>query len=267
MTTDARKAENAKKRAELFAKLREHLATEFAANGDTPHVAPTDPEAPIASAAGPSDLNPGLQAVPETWDGERLCCYTCALGDLAELLPRVERRPFVGTGAEAVSGAPLPLLGLPRAENPYYDLIVRRPHDPSEFEIPVGIVSKRYHLVQHSELLDAVVEGLQAKSLPWEELLTEVRITDLGSRLHFTVHLPDTYRAVIGEDMLDLTIECLNSVDRSWAFRVVMGWMWKWDVRWQCHCFDAQAACRVTAGRRCPLADREGVRGSSDRFG
>ena len=51
-------------------------------------------------------------------------------------------------------------------------------------------------------------------------------ITELGSRLHFTIHLPETYGAAIkDDDILDLTIECLNSVDRSWAFRVVMGWM------------------------------------------
>ncbi len=68
-------------------------------------------------------------------------------------------------------------------------------------------------LVQHSELLDCVVAGLKAKKLPWEELPTEVRITELGSRLHFTIHLPETYGAAIkDDDILDLTIECLNSV-------------------------------------------------------
>jgi hypothetical protein len=91
--------------------------------------------------------------------------------------------------------------------------------------MPLGIVSKRYRLVQHADLVDGVVAGLKSARLPWESLSTDVRITGLGSRLHFTVHLPETFRAPVGDDSLDLTIECLNSVDRSWAFRVGMGWI------------------------------------------
>jgi hypothetical protein len=113
----------------------------------------------------------------------------------------------------------------PPVENPYYDLIVRLPDQHLAAEVPVGIVSKRYHLVQHAELVDGVVAGLKTAKLPWESLPTDVRITDLGSRLHFTVHLPERFRAAIGHDDLDLTIECLNSVERSWAFRVGMGWI------------------------------------------
>jgi hypothetical protein len=109
--------------------------------------------------------------------------------------------------------------------NPYYDVIVRRPDTAVSYEVPLGVVSKRYRLVQHGELLDGVIQGLRSARVAWESLETDVRVTDLGSRLHFTVHLPEAFRAPIEEDQLDLTIECLNSVDRSWAFRVGMGWI------------------------------------------
>jgi hypothetical protein len=133
----------------------------------------------------------------------------------------------------------------PPVENPYYDLIVRLPDQHLATEMPLGIVSKRYRLVQHADLVDGVVAGLKNAKLPWESLSTDVRITELGSRLHFTVHLPDKFRAPVGDDSLDLTIECLNSVDRTWAFRVGMGWI-------RLVCGNGLFVGRVTAMMRCP---------------
>jgi hypothetical protein len=86
-------------------------------------------------------------------------------------------------------------------------------------------VSKRYRLVHHGELLNGVIQGLKDAALAWEPVETDVRITELGSRLPFTIHLPDQFRAPIQDNGLDLTIECLNSVDRSRAFRVGMDWI------------------------------------------
>jgi len=160
-----------------------------------------------------------------TWQGERLLTYTCELGSLAARLPQVERRPFTLAPPREFRDAG----GLPAGRvgdaNPYYDVIVRRPDTAVSYEVPLGVVSKRYRLVQHGELLAGVIQGLRSAQVPWESLETDVRITDLGSRLHFTVHLPEAFRAPIENDGLDLTIECLNSVDRSWAFRVGMGWI------------------------------------------
>jgi hypothetical protein len=162
----------------------------------------------------------------ETWQGERLVTYTCCLGSLADRLPRVERRPFTLAPAALSPDAGLGSTTAPtNADNPYYDMVVRLPDDTITTETPLGIVSKRYRLVQHGELLDGVVQGLKAAGLAWEPLETDVRITELGSRLHFTVHMPAQFRAPIEDDGLDLTIECLNSVDRSRAFRVGMGWI------------------------------------------
>src|SRR5687768_12742982 len=90
------------------------------------------------------DLEFGYQPRKLTWHGEPLSCHTCLLGTLRRRLPNVVRRPFS-----------LPTVdGQRPAENPYHDLIVRVPRDPNQVEIPVGLVSKRYRLVQHSELLD-----------------------------------------------------------------------------------------------------------------
>jgi hypothetical protein len=181
-----------------------------------------------------------------TWDGEPLVTYTRRLDALAGQLPRVERRPF-GLGPPSLPApSTLRLPGLPPpAENPYYDLIVRLPDQHFAAEVPVGIVSKRYRLVQHRDLVDGVVEGLKVAQVPWQSLQTDVRITQFGSRLHFSVHLPERFRALIDHDGLDLTIECFNSVDRSWAFRVGMGWI-------RLACGNGLFVGRVTATMRHP---------------
>jgi len=166
------------------------------------------------------------QAVAQTWQGEPLSTYVCRLDALAQRLPRMERRPFEVRPSESrrISAPWLPGLP-PQVENPYYDLVVRVPDQQIRSEVPVGLVSKRYRLVQHHELVEGVVNGLKAVKLSWDSLRTDVRITEFGSRLHVTVHLPERFRAAVGHDELDLTIERLNSVDRSWAFRVGMGWI------------------------------------------
>jgi len=164
------------------------------------------------------DLESWPDEVATTWGGEPLYIDECRLRDLAERLPVVDRRPF----AVAPSGAPTG--GLPAA-NPYYDLIVRVPDQRLRTEVPVGIVSKKYRLVQHAELVNSVTAGLKSANVAWESLPTTVRLTEFGSRLHFTVHLPENFRAQIGDDRLDLTIECLNSVERSRSLRVGMGWI------------------------------------------
>ena len=178
------------------------------------------------TTTGQADSAVEDQASAATWGGEPLVAYTCRLDALAAQLPRVERRPFSLGAPRPVDTSPLSVLNLPPPiENQHYDLIVRLPHQHLATEMPLGIVSKRYRLVQHAALVNGVVAGLEAAKLSWESLPTDVRITETGSRLHFTVHLPETFRAPVGDDGLDLTIECLNSVDRSWAFRVGMGWI------------------------------------------
>jgi len=187
-------------------------------------------EVSAAAVAAPDPLQARAQALAQTWDGECLTTSTCALEDLAGLLPLVQRRPLV-----------IP----PGPPNPHYDLIVRLPDRAFVDEIPIGIVSKRYRLVQHRELLDSVIAGLTDAKLRWRSFRTDVRMTELGTRLHFTINLPDGYREPIGKDQLDLTIECLNSVDRSWALRVGMGWV-------RLVCGNGLFIGRLTASMRSP---------------
>jgi hypothetical protein len=186
----------------------------------------------------------GRQFDAVTWDGEPLVRFECTLGELPTRLPIVIRRPFTLASVpvsdmsdESFAGEIFAVLraedlGLaaadpsaPPGQNPYRDCIVRLPGAGFDREIPLGIASKRYQIVQHHQVIGKVTGGLDAAGIAWPELPVTVRQTELGSRVHFTVHLPDQYQVKVGDTPLGLTIECLNSVDRSWALRVGMGWV------------------------------------------
>ena len=179
----------------------------------------------------------------KTWDGERLQLFGCPFGELSAHLPVVVRRPFrvpaatvqeltdeefaneiLGQLAADDAGQQSKAASL-STRNPYRDTIVRLPGSGLKEEVAIGVVSKRYRLVQHAELARLVAAGLEAANVEWQPLATTVRLTELGGRLHFTVHLPPRFRLPVGDALLDLTIECFNSVDGTWAMRAGMGWI------------------------------------------
>ena len=186
---------------------------------------------------------PHEQPVARTWTGERLVSFTCRLGDVTARLPTVARQPFrvperrgldvtdeeiaraitaeledERTGNASSQGAPASC-----SDNPYLDTIVRLPMEAFfDVDIPLGIVSKRYGLVQYAELeIERVGAGLAALKLGnWQSFETNVWHTDLGSRAHFSIHLLRQSSSFVSADAdLDLTVECFNSVERSWALR------------------------------------------------
>src|SRR6266545_7047149 len=93
-------------------------------------------------------------------------------GDLVTLQqqPSAEKLTWMGQPAHHVGDLTLEsVLGyLPAferqefGENEYLDVVLRLPFGGDSRTIPVGSVSKRYFLVQHSELVRQVGSGLQA---------------------------------------------------------------------------------------------------------
>src|SRR5437870_4377660 len=58
-------------------------------------------------------------------------------------------------------------------ENEYLDVIVRLPFGKDRRSIPVGSVSKRYFLVQHSEFVHRICDGLKAMGIKPADVPTE----------------------------------------------------------------------------------------------
>ena len=162
--------------------------------------------------ASPTDS--GTERVPR-WGPEVFLCGEATLVDAVKRLPLFRRESFGRTARRA------------QAENDYFDQVVRV--DAQHPEVAVGIVSKTYELVQHWQVLQAVVEGLEMARVAerpelWQ-LTTVVRTTEYGSRLHATVLLPERFRWTPSDGHAIVpTVEVFNSVERSLQLEVLVGW-------------------------------------------
>jgi hypothetical protein len=104
-------------------------------------------------------------------------------------------------------------------------LIVRQPIPADQCFVPVGVVSKDYVLVQHREVLDAVVQALSANGISPPDVAAELWMSEYGERLELSVFLPDRFAFDPGDGhAMALRLECRNSVEGSTRFRVLMGW-------------------------------------------
>ena len=89
-----------------------------------------------------------------SWLGLPATRRNLTLFQAAQAIPAFAKRPFqVG---RAVPAATL---------NPYYEVIVRLPTDDEPTEVPVGLVSKNYELVQHLEILQRTASILALHKL------------------------------------------------------------------------------------------------------
>ena len=86
--------------------------------------------------------------------------------------------------------------------NPYYEVIVRLPTDEEPTEIPVGLVSRNYQLIQHHEILQRAAALLAsngvdlAKVFDLVETLVEIQIPAPECLSVFTVRVEDNNRCV-----------------------------------------------------------------------
>jgi hypothetical protein len=168
------------------------------------------------SAAAPHNYEPKAF-------GELVDTHFGSLDEIAQTLPRFERRPFrfgsqlqVG---ESSAGAKA------NGENKFWDLIVRVPVLADEFETPVGVVSKRYRLVQHSELFEKAREAVKNAKINLDEVTAMVSLSAYGSRMMLSFILPDSFSHVPGDGQkMALRFVCINSVDGSCRLTIMMGW-------------------------------------------
>ena len=139
------------------------------------------------------------------WLGEPATEITGPLADLAPLIPTFDRIPF-GT-------------------NPRLDMIVRRAAAKGEIRVPTGVVSKRYVLVQHTSVIEALEHGLRNADVEPRDLRCRLTMSESGARMAMRVELPGRF-AFNAPDKhpMALTFECFNSVDRTVPLFAVVGW-------------------------------------------
>jgi hypothetical protein len=139
------------------------------------------------------------------WFGENVKTIVTTLGELPEHLPVFDRCQF----------------GI----NRFRDVIVRR---ATQFThpVPVGLVSKRYVLVQHVATIAAVIREIEKAGIDPGTVRAKLLITEYGTRMALRVTLPASHDITPDDGhRMALTFECFNSVDGSVPLFAVVGWL------------------------------------------
>ncbi|HEX6975598.1 MAG TPA: DUF932 domain-containing protein [Vicinamibacterales bacterium] len=140
------------------------------------------------------------------WRGEPVEDFSGRAEDIVPHLPSFDRVPF-GTNVRR-------------------DMIVRRAERRGDIPVPIEAVSKRYTLVQHTDVLATLLQALERAKLNPADVRYRLKITTSGSRMLLRARLPRevAYAAPDGHAMA-LTFDCFNSVDGSVPLFAVMGWL------------------------------------------
>ena len=142
-----------------------------------------------------------------SWGGQAAFVSKGTLHELVENIPSFNRVPFS--------------LGGP--SNKYYDLIVR-PEPADKAPIPIGVVSKKYRLIQHRELVNHIVQGMNKLQLQPDRAAAELCLTDYGARMRLRVLFPG-YSLDPGDGQdVSMRLVCYNSVDGSGSLEVFTEW-------------------------------------------
>lgn len=161
-----------------------------------------------------------------TWYGREINSWEGSISELLDKAPDFDQVPY----AIANEGV-----------NPNLDMIVRdrlKPHPgellPStdQVQIPVAIVSKKYQLVQHHQVIRALVCALDKININLSGLKAELCLTEFGERMWFSFTLPaysfdlpsNMFFDPVDEYPLHLTVNALNSVDKTTALEINLFW-------------------------------------------
>lgn len=162
------------------------------------------------------------------WSGSPVTVYEGPMESLREHIPLYERRTF-GAAFRPISitstaqnmETPSSVSGI----NHYHDVIVRMPLNSGDAEIPVGIVSKQYTLIQHRRLFDEAKTVIRRAGVEPSEIKARLEMTVFGERLRIGLLLPERFNLNLNDDKMGLRLECFNSVDGSMKFTCVIGWL------------------------------------------
>jgi len=153
---------------------------------------------------------------PDRWKGAPVVEKTGVIAEIMPLLPEFDTRML------SISGEGLSVL------NPSYRVVYRKPTADADLPLPVGVVSRKYRLVQHAKVLEVAVNALNKAGVNTDDLQVQLRITENGERMSLGLLFPDDQRYSVSlkgnGDTMRLRLQCLNSVDGSVRFMAFLGW-------------------------------------------
>lgn len=174
-----------------------------------------------------------------TWFGQPVTTSMGTLTELRAALPSFERRPFGPDGSQ----------------NEFLQTIVRAPIGDDKRYIPVATVSPQYDLVQHHEVFDWLVDGLKTAGVKPEDCYGTLTLSTYGERIRLMLQLPK-YEFNPGDGRpLMFQVYALNSVDKSTALEIYLGW-------WRQVCSNGmKVQVKGSAARRIHLLSRKSASG------
>ena len=166
------------------------------------------------------------------WQSSSVTCYRGPLDHVRRHIPTFERKTFgpaLLPAAEYTTDdneVDLITQPLPAGFNRFYDVIVRNPLKTGDVEVPVGIVSRQYTLIQHQDLIDTALAAVTNAGIKPADIKAELDLTEYGERMRLGLLFPEKYNLVLpNHDKMGLRLECFNSVDGSMKFMSVIGWL------------------------------------------
>jgi hypothetical protein len=112
-------------------------------------------------------------------------------------------------------------------ENSNEDLfqVVRQPFSGDTRCIPVGVVSKKYKLIQHTKVVEWLSEAFKMVGWHPQDAQARLYISRYGERVHLSISHQDADFDPGDGYPLRLTVNCQNSVERSCAFELSLIWL------------------------------------------
>lgn len=154
------------------------------------------------------------------WLGEPIIHHQGTYDQVADAIPLFGRRPFA-LYTRPAGRDELPFV---TGENPYFDEVLRLSQS-GDHEVPVGIVSKSYKLIQHRELFEITVRALDEAEVPLSLVMVSLTLSKFGGRMALRFVLPERFSFDPGDSYpLHLRLECFNSVDGSTRLVFMMSW-------------------------------------------
>lgn len=152
--------------------------------------------------------SPYIVAKGIKWNGLDVLTATLPADEVADHLPTFSRGPF-GDGAD---------------QNDYLEVVSRDPFGEDRRSIPVATVSKRYALLQHTELVSQIVDALDGLDGVLRQDEAKVYLSAYGERLACSVYFKRLAIDPGDNHPISLRLFLRNSVDGSCAFEVSLRW-------------------------------------------
>lgn len=137
--------------------------------------------------------------------------FSGSLRDLAAHVPEFAREPLAAGADE--NGC----------EQPHLDVVVRRAGACGQpGDVPVGVVSRRYQLVPHSSVIQALQHALRVTNVDLLGACGELELTDFGASMILALDLPGSFDPGDGAP-LKLRLLCHNKVSGG-GLRMLAAW-------------------------------------------